>query len=84
MMASGMWMPGTLERIQRAVLAEASGPDAAHHEALFDEAEVADAAHVGAEHRHVEAVLALHELRAGGDLLGEPVRPEIDAAARTG
>jgi len=26
MTASGMWMPGTLERIQRAVLAEASGP----------------------------------------------------------
>ena len=48
------------------------------------QAEVAHLAHEVAEHRHVEAVLALHELRAGGDLLGEPERAEIDRAAQRG
>src|SRR5690606_35564659 len=51
--------------------------DAAQDEALLVIAEIAHALHLGAEHRHVETVLALHELGAGGDLLSEPERSEL-------
>jgi hypothetical protein len=38
---------------------------------------IAHLLHVGPEHGHVVAVLALDELRARGDLLGQAVNPEI-------
>ncbi len=71
MTASGMWMPGTLERIQRAVLAEASGPTPTRKNAFLVRARIAHLLHEFAEHRHVEAVLGLDELRAGRDLLAD-------------
>ena len=46
MMASGMWMPGTLDRIQRAVLAEASGPTPHRMKHFSVRPEVAHALHV--------------------------------------
>ena len=60
-----------------AVLADASGPTPTKDEALLVEAEIADLLHVFAEHRHVEAILALDELGAGLDLLSEAVRAEV-------
>jgi hypothetical protein len=71
MTRSGMWMPGTLERIQRAVLADASGPTPTRMKHFSVQPQIADLLMKVLEHRHVEAVLALHELRAGGDLLAE-------------
>ena len=45
--------------------------------ALLVEPHVAHLLHIGAHHRHIVAILALNELGAGGNLLGEPVRAEI-------
>ena len=44
-------------------------------EDLLEQAEILDAAHEGLEQRHVVAVLGLNELRAGGDLLRQPLCP---------
>src|SRR5579883_3506289 len=54
-------------------LGGAQRTDADQDEYLLEQSEILDAAHEGLEQRHVVAVLSLDELRAGRDLLGEPL-----------
>jgi hypothetical protein len=73
----GHGTPGTLPRIQRAVLAEASGPTPTRMKAFSAEPEVARLVHEAAQQRHVVAILRLDELRPGGDLLAHMQRPVV-------
>ena len=77
MTASGMWTPGTLARIHLAVRADASGPTPIRMKHCLFETQIAYALHVFDEHGHVVAILALHELGAGGDLLCQSQRAEF-------
>ena len=72
--ASGMMAPYSLSLIQRADLAERSGTMPTMNEQLVGKAVLGKPRHVAAHHAGIHAELRLHELRAGGDLGGKPLR----------
>ena len=74
---SGMCTPATLARIQRAALAEASGPTPTRTKHFSTSPRSRALAMKLLQQRQIETILRLDELRAGGDLLGEPSHAKV-------
>ena len=82
MTASGTCMPGTCVRIHSAALAERSGPTPTRMNTLPSRPSSSTWSMKPSKQRHVVAVLRLDELRAGGDLLGQPLRAPVVRQSR--
>ena len=77
MTASGIWTPGDAGAHPARGLGGGERADADQNETTLVEAHVARLGHEGLQHREVEAILGLDELRAGVDLFGEPDGTEV-------